>query len=459
VTVDGRTLDLHEFTQGTFALFEVSRPAAVEIKADFNVRWVEVRPLSLHIRAEVLDDHHTIRFVLPSAKPVTVEFNDDLGKVLHLFAYSPETNPPKDGDPGVRYFGPGVHDAGQIELKDGETLYLAPGAWVKGSVRSVGAKGISILGRGVLDGTDNAPLVLNATRGWATPTEKRAAEYSLGRLNLIYLNGTDGARIEGITLFGSSSWTLVLRQANHTRIDGIRILNPSVHYGDDGIDVVSSSDVSIENAFIRTNDDCIVVKNLDNVATHRIFASGCTLWDMPAGGNALEIGFELGGSRVYGIRFMDIDILHVERGSAISIHNGDSAWVEDVSYDDIRVEDARRKLIDFGVLYAQYGLDRPATEEERQAAIDPGGVWDGEERLTGAEAAAVAGGRGHIRNVRVTNLAVVSGFLPYSLVSGFDADHAAEQVVVTGLTYLGRPLRTAEEGRFSLSFAPGFTIR
>jgi hypothetical protein len=211
--------------------------------------------------------------------------------------------------------------------------------------------------------------------------------------------------------------------------------------------------VLVENIFVRTNDDCVVVKNLGDVDTHDITVRRAVLWNMPTGGNGLEIGFETRNRPIHGVRFEDIDIIHVERGSAISIHNGDAAAVEDVAFDDIRVEDARRKLIDFAVVYAQYGADRPATDEENSRRLDRGGAWDGLLSYTPEEKPERARFRGHIRDVRVTNLHVVEGALPYSVLAGFDREHAVENVVIEGLQYLGRPIRSAAEAGFSIENA------
>ena len=60
---------------------------------------------------------------------------------------------PDESDPKVKTFGPGVHiggENGRIELKDGETLYLKAGAFVKGGIYASG-NNIRICGRGVLD--------------------------------------------------------------------------------------------------------------------------------------------------------------------------------------------------------------------------------------------------------------------------------------------------------------------
>ena len=99
VRVNGQPLDLHEFLQGAFGQFELAQPVEVEIQAAFDVRWVEVRPKSAGITPVIGSDHQTIRFQLRSARPVTVEFNDDLAQVLHLFAYPPEKDPPQPGAP------------------------------------------------------------------------------------------------------------------------------------------------------------------------------------------------------------------------------------------------------------------------------------------------------------------------------------------------------------------------
>lgn len=448
--LDGRPLELHSFRQGAFAVFDDSGPGDLEIRTSFDVRWVNVRPLAAGVRATVGADHKSVRLHTAGPTPLTVEFNDDLSYVVQLFAYDPEAHPPRPGDPGVRYFGPGVHAPGLITLGDGETLYLAPGAWVKGNVRSVGTRGVTIRGRGVLDGTD---VHLN-------PQPRGSEPGGAGFHNLVYLRDTVGARLEGITLFNSASeWTVFMTGTTGTRVDGVKMLNPSPEYGDDGYDVVSSCDVRIENVFIRTNDDCVVVKNLRDVDTHGVWVRHAVLWNMAHGGNGLEVGFETRHQPVHDIHFRDIDLIHVERGAAISIHDGDAATVSDVTFDDLRVEDARRKLIDFAVIYAQYGYDKPATAAENTRRLDDGGTWDGLLSYTDAERPDRAAFRGHIRDVRVSNLRVVDGALPYSVVAGFDPEHGVDHVLIEGLQYLGRPLRNAADAKLVVDLARGVEVR
>jgi hypothetical protein len=455
VNVNGTPVRLYPFHGGYFGQFELAKPAEVVVQAGFDVRWVDVRPMSFGVIPQISPDHSSVRLRVPRPMPLTLEFNGDWRRnVIHLFAQPPEKNAPKPDTPNVKYFGPGEHEPGLIELKDGETLYLAQGAFVKGIVRSVGTKNVTIRGRGILD----ASRLARRGEPGAPPDPAVAKLYGKQR-NMIYLENTENAAVEGITLLNSQSWTLHVRGGRGTHIDGINMITDTP-CSTDGIDLVSVSDALVENIFVRANDDCVVVKNTvpGSNEVRNIRVRRAVLWNMPCG-NGIEVGFELRAAKIHELHFEDIDIIRVERGAAISIHNGDTAVVENVSFNNIRVEGATHKLIDFAVVYGQYGPDRPERPEDRRRLMDVGGAWDGVLRVPPEEMAERAKNRGHIRNVKVTNLHVVDGGLPFSLISGFDEGHAVENVVIEGMRYLGRPIRDAKEGKFSVAHAPGFRIR
>ena len=77
---------------------------------------------------------------------------------------------PKAGDPNVLYFGPGVHRPGKIELKSGETVYIAGGAVVYTAIGGRGVSGVRILGRGIIDTSEFA----SAARAAAPSTWRTA---------------------------------------------------------------------------------------------------------------------------------------------------------------------------------------------------------------------------------------------------------------------------------------------
>jgi len=450
ISVGEDRIPVHDLNVAAFAQFNLVKPVQVSIRSEYDVRWVDVRPRSAGIEAAISPDHSTVTFTVKKPVALTVEFNGDWKRVVHLFARAPEKDAPTADAPGVKRFGPGVHEAGEIILGDGESLYLADGAWVKGQIRASKAKNIRIFGRGVLDGNFTPPA--------RKADDKNVQSYS-GQRNLLRLEDIEGARIEGITIVNSKTWTFLLRRSKGIRISNLNILNDGSPCATDGIDVVSSSDVVIEDVFIRTNDDNVVVKNVDSAErVSDITVRRAVFWNEKCG-NALEIGFELRTGTIENIRFEDIDIIRVERGAAISIHNGDSATVNNVVFQDIRVEDARHKLIDFAVVWGAYGKDRPGSREERERMYDRGGAWDAVLRAPPEVRKEHAIHRGHVQNVTVRNLHVVEGIHPFSVVAGYDAEHAVSGVTIENLRVGGKRLRTAKEAKLSSAFAPGLRLR
>ncbi len=133
-------------------------------------------------------------------------------------------------------------------------------------------------------------------------------------------------------------------------------------------------------------------------------------------GNALEVGFELRTPQVKNILWRDCDIIRVERGAVFSIHNGDFASVEDVRFENIRVEDARDKLLDLRVGLSIYSQDCPERYHRRNPQRKPTGAgqWVPWDRLTSDEQAVARQNRGAIRNVHLTDIQLLEKVPPQS---------------------------------------------
>ncbi|MBO2943392.1 S-layer homology domain-containing protein [Paenibacillus sp. F411] len=140
------------------------------------VKKAVVRPLDLGITPVI--DGNTVRFTLDNPAKVSVEFDGDLKNKMFIFADPPEDPQliPNKQDPHVLvyesgshnldqdnaltegktlYFEPGIHDLGDnktYSLRSNQTIYVAPGAYVKGSFTGNGQRNISILGRGIISG-------------------------------------------------------------------------------------------------------------------------------------------------------------------------------------------------------------------------------------------------------------------------------------------------------------------
>ncbi|MBR5295985.1 MAG: hypothetical protein IKU24_05290, partial [Clostridia bacterium] len=140
-----------------FLSLETDEAVSFEIFPKKPFEKVEIRPQSLGITPEVKDG--VISFTIPKNAYFTVE---PYGRenALHVFADPLRRIGVRKGDGHLTYFEKGVHDVGVITLHDNETLFLAPGALVYGSIYAKDAKNIRIIGGGILDNSRNKEEIL-----------------------------------------------------------------------------------------------------------------------------------------------------------------------------------------------------------------------------------------------------------------------------------------------------------
>jgi hypothetical protein len=67
--------------------------------------------------------------------------------MLFLFAGAPP--PPLPRDPKIHVYQPGVY-RGSLNPKSGDTIYLAPGAFIFGSLNLFNVQNVKVLGRGTI---------------------------------------------------------------------------------------------------------------------------------------------------------------------------------------------------------------------------------------------------------------------------------------------------------------------
>ena len=418
--------------------FELSGPVTVTIKANRDIKWVDVRPLSAGVHPVFSDS--TITFTLSRPGQLSIELNGSIRLPLFLFADAPEGRRPEGSDARTIFFAAGrVYHPGVINMKSGQTLYIEAGAIVVGSIHAEGASDIHIAGRGVLDGSGNK----------TTQSYHRSID----------LVDCRHVRIEDITLSNSNSWQIVPIHCNGVHITNVKIV--SDEGSDDGMDIVRSRNVTISHCFVRTKDDCIAIKsNMDyppEAGVDSVTVQHCVFWN-GIWGNALEIGFELNSAVVEHVLFRDDDIIHVQDGAAFSIHDAGKATVQDIRYENIRIEDANQKLIDLAIIRSRYSEDSGKDAEENKR-LYLNGAWDGVLAVPAAERAAHAVYRGHIRRISFRDIRIVDGPFPYSVFYGFDQAHAVEKVRITNLTVRGRKIRSLAEAKCYLENARGVGIK
>ncbi|MHC4399591.1 MAG: glycosyl hydrolase family 28 protein [Planctomycetota bacterium] len=305
---------LNQTEQASFAYWDMSGPVSVEMTSKRPFDNVAIRPTSYGIRPEL--QHNRITFQLTEPRQITVEANGTHG-ALHLFASTPETGAPSPEDPNVRYFGPGVHRPGRITLRSNETVYVAGGAVVYGAVHATGADNITIRGRGIID---VSPFARGEGGG------------------AIRLSDCQNIMIDGIIMRDPDVWCCSLFGCRRATISNVKLIG-LWRYNADGIDVCNSQDVTITDSFVRSFDDSIVLKGLKNAYDDRpvcdIRVRRCVIWN--DWGRAMEIGAETCAPEMRDVLFADCDIIHTCH-IAMDIQHGDRATIENIHFDNVRVE-------------------------------------------------------------------------------------------------------------------------
>lgn len=317
-----------------FASFDIKRgPVSVAVTADEPIRTAKVLPVSAGIIPSF--EGHTLRFEIDTPRHLTVEVNGEHIRSLHLFANPEETDRPDPSDPNVIYFGPGIHHISKsIEVEDNQTVYVAGGAIVRCFNDTVAESS----GKEAQRRSRQASFILkgkHATlRGRGIIDQENV--YRMKARQMVSVTGED-IRMEGIVLRNSSVWTVSLRGADRVVIDNIKLLGHRAN--SDGIDICDSWDVRVENCFIRTLDDLIVVKTYNRPeGSGRVLARRCVLWNEVA--HALSIGAEI-QQQVDGVTFTDCDIIgdHCREWS-LRVYQCDKGVVKNIRFENIRIEEA-----------------------------------------------------------------------------------------------------------------------
>lgn len=387
--------------KAAFACFDMEGAVTISVTCPEAIRSAKVLPSSLQIVPAV--DGRTLTLTLPAPRPVTIEVNTNWVGALHLFASRPESAPPKRGAPNVIFFGPGIHEISHLVVSNNQTLYVAGGAIVRGVVRpdepfsissysglrnysptiELRGSNITVRGRGIIDGS-------------RCPTHARS---------LLMARGHDIV-IEGIILHDSGTWNLPIRQSDRVTVKNLKVLGCRAN--SDGIDICNSRDVTVEDCFLRTLDDLIVIKtDKGQGEARRIVARNCVLWNEVA--HALSVGAEL-RENVDDVRFTDCDVIH-DRGRewTLRVYHSDSARISNVRFENLRIEESPR-LISLWIDKAYWSRD---TE------------------------------RGHIDGVVFRNIQARANPLRVEL-KGFDDAHAVENVLFDHVVVNGRPLALSD---------------
>ena len=395
-------------TRTPMTYFDFEGRVRVEIRMpglEKPVESAEVLPLASGIEPTVADG--VVSFLITEPGQYTVVFNGSVNKAMHIFANPLETDVPDFSDPNVLYIGPGEWAMDAIALKDNQTLYLSGGAVLHSIISVANARNVRICGRGIIDGSDYP--------AWNQPG-------STARVP-IDLNHSKDVTVEGIILANSNCWNFNSYSSKNVQIDNVKII--SGRQNGDGFTFQSCTDHLVTNCFARTWDDSLVIKNYSG-STKGITFRNIQIWTDLA--QSMEIGYETDKGwtldpEISDVLFEDITVLYNFHKPVISIHNSDDAYVHDIVYRNIVVENAlmqgdngnNKELIEMTLLKSGW-----STVKDEYGSID---------------------------NVLIDGLTVlntVNGRVPASRFVGHNAKHRITNVTMRDITINGQPMTDLE---------------
>jgi hypothetical protein len=369
--------------------FSCSGEVKILIRANVNIDKFTIRPVSRNILATVSGSE--ISFTINGPQKLYIEINNL--PHLAIFADPLEINPHKRGDPGVIYYGPGIHDPGKINLVSNMTMYIAGGAVVNAEISGRNLNNVTIEGRGIIQGK-------------------------------MEITGCSGFNVSGIFIRNTKGWTNTLTDCHNSSYRDVKVFSYEAIYSVDGINPVSCTNFTIEDCFMRCRDDCIAIKSVDQkLKVDSIYVTNCVMvgW---ACSDGITIGYELNGGPVENIFVRNCDILYARGGgrtnghSAISIVCDGPATVQNIFFEDIRVEEnVEFKNLEFIVTDGTlYGTDPP----------------------------------GHIKGVFLKNIRWENPVKPF-IINGYSPDNLVEDIIFDNCVAGGKILSSITDADFRIN--------
>ncbi len=327
----------------SYGYFDMPGASTITITPNFHYQSFELVPRSLGIRGERSGNAITFKLNGPANVTLVLDGNYQ-GKALHLFAQAPETDIPDANDANVLFFEPGFHDLGEYgsvptKITSNQTLYISGGAVVRGRFRADDATNVTVRGRGIL---------LNDYR---SNDEYDDIALALSRV-------THSTIQDIIVNRDTNSWTSSMYGSSDVNVLNYKAVSPRFA-SSDGFNIVSSHDIVFDGVFIRSADDAVAIKGMSQEEdpakappVYNIAYRNSQLW--ADANNAIGIGAETVAAYFKNIKFDNIDVLYnyddrdhpdvLPDRSAINIFALHGTEFKDISFENIRVEKAKRLI-------------------------------------------------------------------------------------------------------------------
>jgi polygalacturonase len=205
-------------------------------------------------------------------------------------------------------------------------------------IRVEGGSHGGIMGDGIIDG-QGGEQVEGRTESWwqiARRAQKEKSEHNVPRL--IEVSGAQEFTLYRITLRNSPNFHVTLNNVDGFTAWGVRIDTPATARNTDGIDPISSRNITITHSFIRTGDDNVAIKANKSGPTEHVSVIDNHFYS----GHGMSIGSETLGVRHVLVQRLSMD--GTTSGLRIKSDVSRGGRVEDIRYRDICLREVRAPI-------------------------------------------------------------------------------------------------------------------
>ena len=253
VTVNGQPVDVaHAAASYEFVSFDITGPVDVAITAAEPGFWDQRRrypalaagPAAHPRKARPSASGSPDRPSSPSRAPATSSTTQPCS-----FSLPARRRRRRRAGPNVHIYPPGVHRE-SLNPKSGDTIYLAPGAYIFGSLNLWKVQNVKVLGRGTI--VYDGPQDPNTDEGWM----QKPDWHCIGALE------AHNVEIDGLTcIVRSRTWSIQMKDSTGFIFDDLRVIggNPG-NANQDGMDWLGGGDAIVRNAFLRASDDVFAMQ-------------------------------------------------------------------------------------------------------------------------------------------------------------------------------------------------------
>lgn len=281
---------------------------------------------------------------------------------------------------------PGIHKSTPIKLESYIELFLEEGAqlifsnnffdykpvftrWegtecyaLQSMIYAENCENIIISGAGTIDGFgDKWWREYKNIRNGLFSLEVREVQVVLGRLNAEITAGSGGGgsdtdflrpslvqfksckniTLRGVTLKDSPFWNTHILYSENVHLINLKFISPSDAPNTDGLDIDSSSNITVDNCFFNVGDDCLCLKSgmdADGIrvgkSTHHVEIFHC---NMHNGHGGIVIGSETSGG-IHNIEIRDCIMTGTDRGIRVKTRRGRGGIISNINIENIKMD-------------------------------------------------------------------------------------------------------------------------